>query len=182
MRSSEQELAIELKDIYSGIIFDGTIVDDGSELKKLIIDIVDENNKLTKKLFDENPESSFLFDGSAQLIKAFLGKFSSLINDGVDIARRVSFSSDNTIDITTTVLPFVITRLGIANNEVGIFLSLALCMTKIILSKSERNHKKSNEKKLTTQELSNMINKFEELYSNLEDSEKEAITNARRSN
>ena len=142
--SDTKEISICLHEIYEAVIFDNNVVITNYMITDIAIESIEEQNEIDKIYFIEHRDSALACDSHNKLAKRFLSKINHIIEDAFNIASKMSTTYSNVTDIMAVTVPYVLLKFGVGNKEVGLFASLGIIISKIIIDRiTEKIDRKS---------------------------------------
>ena len=125
------KLAIALREIYEGVVFEGIELTD-SLVAISAISAVEEQMFADKQFFKEHTGQAFAFESHKELANRFLEKISDVIDDTRNFVVR---EYSNAADLMYITVPYVLFKFGVDNAEIALFLGLGILVSKIVLEK-----------------------------------------------
>ena len=172
------KLAIALREIYEGVIFDDIELTN-SLVADAVISAVEEQMSADKQFFKEHPGQVFAFESSKELASRFLDKISDVIDDTTNFVFR---EYSNAADMMYITVPYVLFKFGVDNAEIALFSGLGILVSKIVVEKVSKG-KESKEKIEKEEDVMNLkidIEKIKEQLNQYKANSKKQISNSKK--
>lgn len=163
------ELSIELKQIYYSAIIEQEYELSNKTFIETISEVIEQNNETLHSFTMMNSEASFSIDFDEELVLNFLKKIDFILQDISETAYKFNEKFQNSCDIMAIIVPYALGKMNVTNDDVLLFLGLAIGISKIVVRTISDKYDKFKNEKNQNKELQDICLLNLELLENLKE-------------
>lgn len=148
-------ISYQLKQIYYAVEIEQEYQLTNNTIIDMISEVIEHNNELLQQFIEMNPESSYSVNFNEELVRAFFDKIENILQDVNNVVYKFNVMFQNTSDIMAIIVPYILGKMCVTNDEMLLFVGLAIEISKIVIS-SFANKQEKNDEKVIVDELKNI--------------------------
>lgn len=166
-----KDISYELKQIYYSIVVEQEFEIFNNVFVDTISEVVDENNKLLQNFTVINKNSSYSINFDKELVHNFFNRINNLLQDIGKVIYKCNDKFQNTSDIMAIIVPYILGKIAVSNDELLLFIGLAIGIGKIAIGTFAKKYEKCIDEKTTNDELKDICNMNLEILKNADKTE-----------
>lgn len=148
-------LVYQLKICYMDIYLEDKVTQLDNWFVIAITEAVQEGNEALDMLFLENPVIQYSTDTDETICRRFLHSVEKLVYNAAEILCYIQHRYEVTTDLVNIILPYILSKTGICEEEIGTFISLGIFLSRVAISKIA-DIKETEEKEKINSAIKNM--------------------------
>lgn len=166
-----KDISYELKLIYYSIVIEQEFEVSNNVFADTISEVVEENNKLLHDFTVVNKESSFSISFDKELVHNFFNRIDNLLQDIGKVIFKCNDKFQNTSDIMAIIVPYILGKIAVSNDELLLFIGLAIGIGKIAVGTFANKYEKCIDEKTKNDELKDICIMNLEILKNVDQTE-----------
>lgn len=146
-------LSYELKQIYYAIVIEQEFEFPNNVYVDIISEVVEENNKLLQEFTIAHNDSSYSINFDEELVQNFFNRIDNLLQDIGKVVYKFNEKFQNTSDIMAIIVPYIVWKICVSNDEILLFIGLAIGISKIAIGTFTNKYEKYIDEKTTNDDL-----------------------------
>lgn len=146
-------LSYELKQIYYAIVIEQEFEFPNNVYVDIISEVVEENNKLLQEFTIAHNDSSYSINFDEELVQNFFNRIDNLLQDIGKVVYKFNEKFQNTSDIMAIIVPYIVGKICVSNDEILLFIGLAIGISKIAIGTFTNKYEKYIDEKTINDDL-----------------------------
>lgn len=144
----EAELVYKLKICYMDIMLEDKVNDCDNWFVNAIQDAVFQGNQALQSLFSDNANTQYQIDTDNTVYAKFMQHIEPLVSSGFQLANSIQNIFNTTTDLVGILLPFILQIMQICDEDVGVFVGVAIIIAQLIVQYLADQDSKRKEKEM----------------------------------
>lgn len=148
-----KDISYELKQIYYAIAIEQELEISNNVYVDIIFEVVEGNNKSLQEFNMLHNDSSYFINFDEQLVQNFFNRIDNLLRDIGKVVYKFNEKFQNTSDIMAIIVPYILGKISVSNDEVLLFIGLAIGIGKIAIGTFANRYEEYIDEKTINDEL-----------------------------